>query len=1043
MRSALGLAALGALSLLCPPLSPPANAQATTGAIVSEFRFRGAAGPTDEYVELYNTLGSPLDISGWSIQTNSGTAAAPVFQTGTVPANTLIPALGHFLFTGSGYSLTPYGAGDASIGGDASDDSGVALFNAAGAVQDAVGFTSSHPSHPSLREGAGLASAPTVNGEYAFVREFAGTVPKDTTADSTQDFLFVLAGGTPGTPDTLATIAGTGGDLVARLGAPSPQGLSSPVNINSGITTYLFDSGAGPNVLPNRVRVGSGDSGTLLIRRTVLNQTGRTLTKMRFSVTKVTSLGSPITLTSQGDVRLITSTDETVQTSQGAKMVSGTSLEAGGAGLPTQPLGGALGSSVSFNSVLNTPLLAGETRSYSFLLQIKKSGNFAISLNNEALSVPRAIIDLTVYLGNNQATLEWSAIPTAIGYKIERKVGGGGTYAELPTRPTTPTYTDTGLTNDVTYFYRVYALNDAGSSPASNEVSVTPAVVVRGVDLSVGAGATLTGENVLYPDAQIHTVNTGAGAAAIFRIVVKNTGNTRDTFRLSGRGDTPGWKVRYFDAPTGGGEVSSLVKPNAYLTTLAGGATRELRVEVTPDASVKQNEAKDVPVAARSENEPLYNDQVTARAVQANMPQPPTVVRAVDAAIRLASETLYNGIGTTSPLAPDTAQTVSGAASDAGAAVYNWRVQNKGTAPDGFQIVLPAPQTGWSVRLFDALDGGNDITASAQNGTYAPSLAPDAFVELRLEVKPDAGTEGSLTTNLSAASVAEGTQSDVCAAVTSAMMSVSDAPLVTWSGNPRAAAGGIASALHQSTLALSATQGGVPLINTPLTLSFENNVGHNYGTVTAPNIPRRAKIYDASDAVTPWKETLTVVTDANGQVPAITLLSSDVISQPRLIARYTNAGTTETVGGVKLDFAAAISKRGVEDPALVTNPVDWPDYDTGWSCNFSALEDAGNITTGLVYMKFVDSSGTLQPVVGHSLKLGFQSVTLRDGTVVSDQDELRQYAVFIDAAGNEVASPVVTTQADGTASFRIKAKEGINFISSVSFSASNNSQWLN
>lgn len=59
-----------------------------------------------------------------------------------------------------------------------------------------------------------------------------------------------------------------------------------------------------------------------------------------------------------------------------------------------------------------------------------------------------------------------------IGFNIERKTGAGGTYCEIATlEADVTTYSDTGLSGDTTYYYRVRAYNDAGDSSYSNEDS--------------------------------------------------------------------------------------------------------------------------------------------------------------------------------------------------------------------------------------------------------------------------------------------------------------------------------------------------------------------------------------------------------------------------------------------------------------------------------------------------------------------------------------------------------------------------------------------
>ena len=73
--------------------------------------------------------------------------------------------------------------------------------------------------------------------------------------------------------------------------------------------------------------------------------------------------------------------------------------------------------------------------------------------------------------------LSWtagSANGSAItGYKIQRKTGSGGTYADVvaDTGNTNVTYTDSGLTFSTTYYYRVAAINAAGTGSYGTEAN--------------------------------------------------------------------------------------------------------------------------------------------------------------------------------------------------------------------------------------------------------------------------------------------------------------------------------------------------------------------------------------------------------------------------------------------------------------------------------------------------------------------------------------------------------------------------------------------
>ena len=60
-----------------------------------------------------------------------------------------------------------------------------------------------------------------------------------------------------------------------------------------------------------------------------------------------------------------------------------------------------------------------------------------------------------------------------LGFKIERKDGSKGMYKEIATvGPNVTSYTDTGLSGGITYYYRVRSYNSAGLSDYSEEIRV-------------------------------------------------------------------------------------------------------------------------------------------------------------------------------------------------------------------------------------------------------------------------------------------------------------------------------------------------------------------------------------------------------------------------------------------------------------------------------------------------------------------------------------------------------------------------------------------
>ena len=691
--------------------------------------------------------------------------------------------------------------------------------------------------------------------------------------------------------------------------------------------------------------------------------------------------------------------------------------------------------------------LSNGTTYYYRVYAVNSAGNSPDSAQVQATPVapvppPGAPTNLVATAGDTQITLSWNAASDAASYKIKRSTTNNGPYTTLASSVTANAYTDTGLSNGTPYYYRVYAVNASGNGPDSDQAQATPVAPptnsTRGVDLSIEAMNNSTqgevGVNDYYPDVtQEATYSISDRSAAIFRLRVYNRGTASDNIRLGGRGDTPGWKVRYFSAFVGGTDVSAQVKANNHVLTLPVGGQSAFRVEVTPDSSAPQNVGKSVPIAAYSDSDSAARDQVTAIAVPSG---PPLPSYRPDSLVRVAGQADYRGEGIYDFMASDE-QTVISTASSGVAAVYNLKIINKGNVADSFKFKLPLAKQGWSLSLYDALNGGTDLTGTAQQGTgfTTQSLAPQQFKEFRLEVKPNSGTTGSFPVSIVTTSFTDSAVQDVGLFDTT-VGNVSTSAAVTFIGSPRACAGGIDNALHKLTLTLRATNNGAPLPNAPIALSFENNVGHNYGTKATPDVRHKAKIYDPNEPIIAnrWKETVTLTTDKDGNAQ-VTVLSSDVISQPQIIARWQNA----IVGRLPCDFAAATSKRGVPDP-VVGNYNGWQNDDFGWTCDFGAIENSGDTAIAKLYLKYLDSSGNYAPVAGHKVLIKVARLNTSGGSPIFDSDEAATYVTFLNGM-DESTSAIVTTDQDGVAQVTLKTKADISAMSSLEFSARNLTQW--
>ena len=133
-----------ALGMLVP-LAAPAPADAvSTDIVISQFRTRGPAGASDEFVELHNRSSAAVDVGGLLLRrsNNMGTPNTQV----TFPEPMSIGS-GCFLLIVNSTAYTGATAGDFSYSTGIPDDGGLAVVTAGGTVVDAVGMRA-RPSRP-------------------------------------------------------------------------------------------------------------------------------------------------------------------------------------------------------------------------------------------------------------------------------------------------------------------------------------------------------------------------------------------------------------------------------------------------------------------------------------------------------------------------------------------------------------------------------------------------------------------------------------------------------------------------------------------------------------------------------------------------------------------------------------------------------------------------------------------------------------------------------------------------------------------------------
>ena len=157
-----------------------------TDLTLNQFRVRGPAGGNDEFVELFNAGAAPLDLSGYKL--NASNASGTTGTRLTFPAGTTIRPGCFLLLTNSasgGYSGSV--AGDLKYSTGITDDGGLALLDAGGAIVDQVGLSSGS----AYKAGTPLASLGSTNADQGYARrQSAAGVPQDT-GDNSADFVKV------------------------------------------------------------------------------------------------------------------------------------------------------------------------------------------------------------------------------------------------------------------------------------------------------------------------------------------------------------------------------------------------------------------------------------------------------------------------------------------------------------------------------------------------------------------------------------------------------------------------------------------------------------------------------------------------------------------------------------------------------------------------------------------------------------------------------------------------------------------------------------
>jgi hypothetical protein len=187
---------------------------------------------------------------------------------------------------------------------------------------------------------------------------------------------------------------------------------------------------------------------------------------------------------------------------------------------------------------------------------------------------PSAPTNLTATPGNQQVSLTWSASSGATSYNVKRATNNGGPYTQVA-NTTVPNDTDSSLTNGTTYYYVVSALNSAGESANSSQVSATPSGPVTNVNVTIDVlanrhtispyvyGGSYPASGASITDSGLSVVRWGGNATSRYNWKTQTSNSANDyyfsDYTYTGIGDSDSVKYIQDVKAAGGSPLMTMV----------------------------------------------------------------------------------------------------------------------------------------------------------------------------------------------------------------------------------------------------------------------------------------------------------------------------------------------------------------------------------------------------------------------------------------------------------------------------------------------------
>ena len=283
-----------------------------------------------------------------------------------------------------------------------------------------------------------------------------------------------------------------------------------------------------------------------------------------------------------------------------------------------------------------------------------------------------------------------------------------------------------------TAWFRDYSATPAPLSPAPR----LDLLVKKATDAP--SAFVLANQYQTFPaGAQILTLAAAPTNPAAFTVKVDNDGTTNQSFILrASETSESNWAVSYFNALS---NITALILGSSgyAVSNLAPGGAEVITVQMLPAGRALGGTTKSTTLRVFAEAyASTLRDAVTLSAVNEYNFQPDLLVRRLSDVV-YAGGNVFNDTGSN--------QTKSVHAEQGARVVYPLQLLNTGNATNYFKVRGSAGTGGWSVRYFDAVNGGSEITDDVTGDGSVVTLIPNGFWECRAEIMADLSVPDTTT----------------------------------------------------------------------------------------------------------------------------------------------------------------------------------------------------------------------------------------------------------------------------------------------------------